>query len=186
MSRFLNEKVLLYKIKKGDADAFAKVYDIYNEKVYRFIYLKVSTIQDAEDLTAETFLKVWQYIRDNKPIKNLQAFLYQVARNSVIDLYRKRGSNPTESLDEHEVVIADRVDLSLEEKMTLRSEMEQVEKALRQLKEAYREIIVLHYLNELSLAEVGQVIEKSPGATRVLLHRALKALKEVLNSKPKV
>lgn len=182
MSRPFNEKVILYRIQHGDTDAFGEVYDVFSEKIYRFIYLKVPTSQDAEDLAAETFLKVWHYVRDNKKIGNLQAFLYQVARNVVVDFYRRRGSTILESLDDVDdsIVVADRVDLSLEEKMMLRGDMAQIESALRKLKDSYREVLVLHYLNELSVGEVGRVIEKSSGATRVLLHRALKALKEVL------
>lgn len=139
----------------------------------------MSTTQDAEDITAETFLKVWQYIKEGKKVKSLQAFLYQVARNLVIDFYRRKGV-PTESIDEAEITIADRSDLSLEEKMALKSDMAQVESALRQLKDAYREVIVLHFLNELSLSETAKIIGKTPGAARVLLHRGMKALKGMM------
>lgn len=181
-----NEKIILYRIQKGDTAAFAQVYDAYSEAVYRFIYLKVPTVQDAEDLTAETFLKVWHYVKDNKKdnkrVRQLQAFIYQVARNVVIDFYRRRGHVHLESIDDADIVIADRVDLTLEEKMALKGEMESVEHALRQLKDSYREVIVLHYLNELSLKEIARVIGKNPGATRVLLHRALKAVKEILKT----
>lgn len=177
--QFLNEQVLLYKIRKGDTESFAQIFDFYNEKIYRFVYLKVATAQDAEDLTSETFLKVWQYVKEGKKVGSLQAFIYQVARNLVIDFYRKKGA-PVESIDDEEITIADRSDLSLEEKMTLKADMAKIEEALRKLKDAYREVIVLHYLNELSLVEVARVIEKSQGATRVLLHRGMKALKSVL------
>ena len=182
MKKFLNEQILLYKMRSGDVDAFAPVYDFYHEKIYRFVYLKVPTRQDAEDITAETFLKAWQYIQEKKPIHTLQAFLYQIARNLIVDFYRSRGA-PMESIDEKEIVIADSTDLTLEEKMALKSDMQGVEAALRQLKDAYREVIVLHYLNELSLKEVGRIMEKSQGATRVLLHRGIKAVRGILTEK---
>ncbi|MBI4239532.1 RNA polymerase sigma factor [Candidatus Uhrbacteria bacterium] len=179
MRTHFNEKILLYKVRKGDAESFGPIFDHYHEKIYRFIYLKVPTGQDAEDITAETFLKAWQYLKEQKKISSLQAFLYQIARNLVIDFYRKRGT-VIESIDEQEIVIADRGDLTLEEKVMLKSDMVQIEAGLRQLKDAYREVIALHYLNELSLAETGNVIGKSHGATRVLLHRGMKALKQIL------
>lgn len=169
-------------MRSGDVDAFGLVYDFYQEKIYRFVYLKVPTQQDAEDITAEAFLKAWQYIQEKKAIHTLQAFLYQIARNLVVDFYRRRGA-PLESLDEKEIVVADRSDLTLEEKMMLKSDMQEIEGALRQLKDAYREVIVLHYLNELSLKEVARIIEKSPGATRVLLHRGIKAVRGILGEK---
>ncbi|MBI4268657.1 RNA polymerase sigma factor [Candidatus Uhrbacteria bacterium] len=182
MPKHFHEKIILYRIHHGDADAFAEVYDAFSEKIYRFIYLKVPTGQDAEDLTAETFLKCWHHLHNQKSVANLQAFLYQVARNCVVDFYRKRGSAVTESLDEIEdtVVVADRTDLSLEEKMVLKGDIAKIEVALRKLKDSYREVLVLHYLNELSVGEVAKIIGKSNGATRVLLHRGLKAVKEVL------
>jgi RNA polymerase sigma-70 factor (ECF subfamily) len=181
MRQFLNEQIVLYRIRKGDTESFGRIFDYYQEKIYRFIYLKVATVQDAEDITAEAFLKVWQYIKEGKKIQSLQAFMYQVARNLVVDFYRKKGA-PTESIEDTEIVIADRSDLTLEEKMTLKSDMVKVEGALRQLKDAYREVIVLHFLNELSLLETAKIIGKTPGATRVLLHRGMKALKGVLGT----
>jgi len=179
MRQFLNEQIVLYRIRKGDTESFGRIFDFYHEKIYRFVYLKVATGEDAEDITAEAFLKVWQYIKEGKKIQSLQAFLYQVARNLVVDFYRRKGL-PTESIDDAEITIADRSDLSLEEKMILKSDMAQIEGALRILKDVYREVIILHFLNELSLAEIAKIIGKTPGATRVLLHRGMKALKEVL------
>lgn len=179
MHKFLNEQIVLYRIRKGDTESFGRIFDFYQEKIYRFVYLKVATGEDAEDITAETFLKAWHHIKEGKKITSLQAFLYQVARNLVVDFYRKKGA-PTESIEDAEITIADRSDLSLEEKMTLKSDMAKVEGALRMIKDAYREVIVLHFLNELSLTETAKVIGKTPGAARVLLHRGMKALKGVL------
>ncbi|MEK7103373.1 MAG: RNA polymerase sigma factor [Patescibacteria group bacterium] len=179
MRGYLNEQILIYHIKRGHTESFAPLYDYYVQKVYRFVYLKVPSASDAEDLTSETFLKTWQYIKESKGIGNLQAVIYKIARNVVVDFYRKRGKALVESLDdsENEIVIADRVDLTLEEKMTLKSDMVLVEKALRELKDTYREIIVLHFLNDLSLKEIAKVVDRSPGAVRVMLHRGIKALK---------
>ncbi len=183
MRTHFNEKILIYKVRKGDADSFGPIFDHYNEKIYRFVYLKVPTAQDAEDITAETFLRAWQHLKEQKNVTSLQAFLYQIARNLVIDFYRKRGT-VIESIDDQDIVIADRVDLTLEEKVMLKSDMQDIETGLRQLKDAYREIIVLYYLNELSLKEIAKIIDRSPGAARVILHRGMKSLKEIL-AKPK-
>lgn len=180
MKNYLNEQVLIYRIKKGDADSFGPIYDFYVERVYRFVYLKVPSAQDAEDITAESFLKLWQYIKDTKKIDHLQALTYRIARNLIVDFYRKRGT-AIESLDENDPMVADRVDLTLEEKMTLKNDMIAVEGALRQLKDVYREVIILHYLNDMPLKEVARVVEKKPGNVRVLLHRGVKILKDILS-----
>ena len=58
------EKLLLIRLQKKDPEAFAQIYDLYVTPIYRFIYFKVSSKQDAEDLTSEVFLKIWQYIAE--------------------------------------------------------------------------------------------------------------------------
>jgi len=183
MRSHLHEQILVYKIQRGDTEAFAPIYDFYVERVYRFVYLKVPTAQDAEDITAEAFLKVWQYIKEHKSIEHLSALIYKVARNLVVDFYRKNGTN-IESIDEKEFVVADRSDLTLEQKMELKSDMVAIEAAMRQLKDAYREVLVLFYLNDLPLREVARIVEKKPGNVRVLLHRGLKVLREILEKNP--
>ena len=87
----LKEKYLLFKAKSfNDAEAYGQIYDRYIERIYRFIFFKVSNQSDAEDIASETFLKVWQYIKEGQPVKNLNALLYSVARNLIIDYYRLR------------------------------------------------------------------------------------------------
>lgn len=181
MKPHIHERILLYKIQQGDTESFAKIYDFYHEKIYRYVYLKVPTQQDAEDITADTFLRVWQHVQEKRAVRALQAFLYQIARNLIVDFYRRRGG-VVDSIDEYEAVVADRTDLSLEEKMMLKSDIAQVERAIRQLKDVYRDVIILHYLNDVSLKDVARLIEKSAGNTRVLLHRAVKTLRNALGA----
>ena len=70
---------------------FGKIYDKYIDKIYRFIFLKVSSEDVTKDLCSETFLRGWEAFQDEKKIDNIQAFLYQIARNLVIDHYREKG-----------------------------------------------------------------------------------------------
>lgn len=183
MKSHIHERILLYKIQQGDTESFGTIYDFYHERIYRYVYLKVPTQQDAEDITADAFLRAWQYFQEKKAVRALQAFLYQIARNLIVDFYRKRGAN-IDSIDEHEVIVADRGDLSLEEKMMLKSDIEGVERAIRQLKDIYRDVVILHYLNDVPLKDIARLIEKSQGATRVILHRAVKTLRDTLAKDP--
>jgi len=175
-----------------DPDAFGELYNIYVDQIFRFIYFKVSRKEEAEDLTAEVFLKTWQYINEEKAkkIDNLKAFLYQTARNSVIDFYRKK--NPTENLfieqknenDEMEEnwsrnEIVDSKKNPLEE-MQLNSDVEEVKKAIQKLKEEYCEAILLKFVEEMSISEIANILGKKKGAVRVLLHRAVQALREAV------
>ena len=193
MSSNLKEKYFFLKLRVAkDPDAFGELYNIYVDQIFRFIYFKVSRKEEAEDLTAEVFLKTWQYINEEKAkkIDNLKAFLYQTARNSVIDFYRKK--NPTENLfieqknenDEMEEnwsrnEIVDSKKNPLEE-MQLNSDVEEVKKALQKLKEEYREAILLKFVEEMSISEIANILGKKEGAVRVLLHRAVQALREAV------
>lgn len=70
----LKNQYLLFRAKNKDPESFTKVYDLYVERIYRFIFFKVANPEDAQDLTSEVFLKTWQYINDGKEVKNLNAF----------------------------------------------------------------------------------------------------------------
>ena len=155
---------------------FGKIYDKYIDKIYRFVYLKVNTQEIAEDLTSEAFLKTWAvYQKKGKEIENIQAFLYKTARNLVVDYYRQKGKisivPPIDPL-----IIDPRC--NLEEKAKLASDIEKVKESLSSLKEDYQNIIIWHYLEGLSVVEIAEMLGKTAPTTRVLLHRALKSLKE--------
>ena len=159
---------------------FSKIYDQYIEKIYRFIFLKVSSQEIAQDLTSETFLKGWKVYQKNNKIKNFSAFLYRIARNLIIDHYREKGKKQFVSLDS--VSILD-TNPGLEEKAIINSDLEQVRATLLNLKEDYQNVIIWHYLDDLPIPKVAEIMEKSEGATRVVLHRALNALREEVNKK---
>jgi RNA polymerase sigma-70 factor (ECF subfamily) len=154
---------------------FSKIYDKCIDKIYRFIFLKVNSQEVAQDLCSETFLRGWEAYKDNPKIENPSAFLYRVARNLVIDYYRQKGRNQFVSPDA--VAIAD-PDPGVEERAILNSDLDQVKAVLADLKEDYQNVIIWRYLDDLSIPEVAKMMDKSEDATRVTLHRALKALKE--------
>jgi len=184
MTDYFKEKYLLFRAKNKDAEAFSKVYDLYAEKIYRYIFFKVRTEEDAQDLTSEVFLKTWQYINESgKDVKNLNALFYKIARNLVVDYYRK--------LSQQEVLLDQEV---LEKQQSLTSkkdlqdveskiQMEKVEEKLKELKEEYRDAIILRYVEQLSIKEIAVILEKKSGAVRVILYRALNVLKELMEEK---
>lgn len=164
---------------------FSKIYDQYIEKIYRFVFLKVSSQEIAEDLTSETFLRCWEVFRNqNDPsegnkIENIQAFLYRIARNLVTDFYREKGKFQVVPA-ENTPIIDPRI--NLEQKMAQRSDLEQIRANLAKLKEDYQEVIILHYLNDLSISEVAKTLNKPEGTIRVILHRGLNALRALINN----
>jgi len=160
--------------------AFSQIYDDYIDRIYRFIFFKVNSDEIAKDLCSETFLRGWQSFKDNKKeIENPQAFLYQIARNLVIDHYREKGRTQIVSAD-YVSVTDPRQDL--EEQALSRSDLDTIKLALTDLKDNYQELVVLHYINDLSIPEISKLVNKSEGAVRVTLHRALKSLRNKIES----
>src|SRR3989339_82644 len=160
---------------------FIKLYDDFAPRIHRFINLKINSVHDSEDLTSETFFKFWQKSRENRlnniKIEYPRAMLYRIAGNLVIDFYRKKSRKEV-SLDPEDKIITkikDQVDLVVSS--NLNSDMDQIKTALAQLREEHQNAIVWRYLDELSTKEIAEILGKSEGAARVLIHRALNALK---------
>ncbi len=168
---------------------FSKIYDKYISQIYRFIFLKVNSQEVAQDLTSETFLRGWEAfqnpkskIKNQKEIKNPRAFLYRIARNLVIDHYREKGRIQIVPVEDTEIIDPR---TNLEVRAAVMSDVENVKNVLFKLNDDYQNIIVWHYINDLSISEIANLLDRTEGATRVLLHRALKSLKfQIANSKP--
>lgn len=155
---------------------FSKIYNKHIDKIFRYVYLKVSSREIAEDLCSETFLRGWNAFQNQEAkIENPQAFLYQIARNLIADHYRQNSQFKTVSAEQLQVSDP-RSDL--EEEVILGSDINNVRQALSLLKKDYQDVIVWHYLDELSIKEVAEIMEKSEQAVRVTLHRALKSLRK--------
>ena len=186
MPQDIKEKQIFSRLKKKDKEAFVLAYDAYLDSIYRFIYFKVGSQEVAEDITSQVFLKTWDYIQNNnlRDYKTLKALLYKVARNTVIDHYRKESRKVESSLDttvgdNNEVNIAD-PGQDILSKISAKADYEIVVLRMRDLKDEYREAIVLRYINELNIKEIAEVLDKSRGNVRVLIYRALQALKELV------
>ncbi|MBU3924967.1 RNA polymerase sigma factor [Patescibacteria group bacterium] len=168
-------------------ESFGALYDEHIKSIYRFIYFKVNSKEEAEDLASETFLKAWNYLSkagNSNKIHNFKAFLYQIANNLVIDYYRKRSLLPT-SLNDGEWEDANIPDgqLSGIEKIKKDDDAAELKKAFKKIPENYSTVVMWYYLEELGIPEIARIMGKSEGTVRVTIHRALKALKKVLESK---
>jgi len=162
---------------------FSKIYDKYINQIYRFVFLKVNSKEIAEDITSETFLKVWESYKNNK-IENVSAFLYQVARNLLTDYYRQKSRTQFLPLDSVSIIDPSN---NLKEESQDKSDIEIIKSALSRLEnENYQNIIIWHYLNDLSIKEISKINNQSEGAVRVMLSRALKELKEIIENDNKI
>lgn len=184
----LKEKALLYKVKaKKDPQAFGELYDYYIERIYRFVFFKVSNKEEAEDLTSEIFLKAWNYLTDGRKVdvRSFSGLIYTIARSRIIDFYRKKSKEQVCSIDhipELELMIEDKQFKAV----ATTYDLQEVLVAVKKMKQTYQEVILLRYLDELSIKEIAEITQKSSGSVRVLLHRALKVLQSLMgNSKEK-
>jgi RNA polymerase sigma-70 factor, ECF subfamily len=180
MTASIKEKLLLYHVReKKDSEAFGALYDIYVEQIYRFVYYKLSNKEEAEDVTSEVFLKTWQYLTDakSKPIDSFRALIYMIARNKIIDVYRKRSREQVCAIEYAEEIVGD---TDIESEVGIRMEMDRLREVMATLKQDYQDVLHLRYIDELSLLEIATILDKSYASARVLLHRAMKKLKDCI------
>lgn len=184
----IEEKLLIYKIKSHDKQAFIKAYDLYVDQIYRFVYFKIGNREEAEDLCSAVFLKAWNHILKGglKDSKTLKALLYKIARNSIIDHYRKNKDRETVSLDADNAIQIIDENQNISKSLDAKADILVLESKLPELKDEYREIIILRFINELSVKEIADILEKPRGGVRVLIFRALKALRELLENDEKM
>lgn len=155
---------------------FSQIYDQYVTKIYRFIYLKVSSMETAEDLSSEVFLRLYRHIQKNNPsIENPQAFLYQIARNVVADHYRGQKVSVV-SIEKTTIEIED-ISERTKEQAEVSLEMDRIRHALRELNKDYQDLIIWRYIDELTVPEIAEITGKSEGNIRVGVSRALGVLR---------
>jgi len=179
----LIDKYLLYRVQiKRDPEAFVKIYDRYVEAIYRFVILKLPRQEDAQDVTAEVFTRFWQYIQQQRNVKNVRAFLYKIARNLVVDFYRHQKKTieldiVTFSEERTSTIIDSNQDSSLVE-MEAKTELALVLSQLDKLKEDYRDVLILRLIDGLAFADIASILDKKITTVRVIYHRGIKAIQE--------
>ncbi|MBI4098431.1 MAG: RNA polymerase sigma factor [Candidatus Magasanikbacteria bacterium] len=160
---------------------FTAVYDQYAAAVHRHVRLRVGRAEDAEDITAQCFMKTWEYLAAGKMILQMKPFLFRVANNLIIDWYRAKNTAPLpleEIEDENEVRA---VDARLDEVLDARASVEALERALSGLEPAYRDVIVLSQVEGMSASEIAEKLAVSANVVYVRLHRGRKKLLELLS-----
>lgn len=173
---------LIEQARKGDQRAFEEVYNAWYTPLYRFIRMRTNiATEDAEDLTQTVFMKFYEScIKASYVNESPRALLYQIARTSIIDEWRKHRHAPVAN---DEIVMRasdtehDTSDLVREEEMK-----ELVQTALVSLRDEQREIVTLRYLQELSSDEIAKIVGKSSEAVRQTLSRALKVMRAFIES----
>lgn len=173
-----DERDLVQQARRGDPDAFGLLYDQYVDRVYRFIYYRVSDVPLAEDLTSRVFLRAWEHLPNYRDRGlSFGSWLFSIARNSVIDHYRT--ARPEQALEAAGAVPDQGADP--EEALSASLQSDRLAEALQQLTDEQREVLVLKFIEGYSTEEVARLMDKQPGAIRALQMRGLQALERVLD-----
>ncbi len=170
----------LVALAKADKEAFGELYERYLPKIYSYVYYRTGNTHDAEDLTAKVFfralLHIGKYVDRGLPF---QAWLYRIAHNLVANWHRDQGRRKIIALDEYmtHFLRGDAPEQLAEE----REEIGELMAALRQLPEDRQQLLLLKFSEQLSNAEIGQIMGRSEGAIKSLYHRTLLALRAELS-----
>jgi RNA polymerase sigma-70 factor (ECF subfamily) len=170
-------KELVSKAKYGDPAAFTHLYDFYLTPIFRFIYFRVKSKEDAEDLAQHVFVKAWSALpKYEHEGKSFSAWLYRIARNTTIDYWRKKKSVPMEP---DSSIFTNKPDMgdNPQEAAQRKEESEKIRNSLHLLNEDQQTILALKYIEELSNAEIAEITGKSEGAIRQVQSRGLKVLR---------
>src|SRR3989304_4906731 len=169
-----DEAQLIERAKQGDRQAFAELYDRYATRVYRYLLYIVGESADAEDLTAQTFLKAWESIRRFKVMgRPFSAWLLRIAHNLAANQARRSQQGRATEKNWPLAPVASSPDEAQEE--CLRRKL--LTRALSRLPPEQREVIVLRFIQGLGHREVAGILGKTVTASRALQYRALVSLR---------
>jgi RNA polymerase sigma-70 factor, ECF subfamily len=171
---------------RGEAGAIARLYDLYADRIYRYVLARTGDPHAAEDLTADVFLRVVQHVQRFKldatrPASSVSAWLYRIAANLVGDYHRVRRRRPVVSIEEEASFEFEGPDPSQD--VERREALERLSAALEKLTEEQRLVVTAKFGDGMSNAQVADWLGKTEGAIEALQHRALRTLCRLLGTK---
>ena len=161
-------------------DDFTELYRTHLRDVYSYSYYRVGNHHDAEDLTEQTFLQAYRHFEraqresDGRP---LRPWLIRIAHNLAANYYRDRSRRPQTQLEDASVVSAPH---DTEDLVEGREELEAVLEGVSRLPDDRREALIMRFALDMSNKEIARALDRSEGATKVLIHRAIKQLEQGL------
>lgn len=181
----VDEKTLVDLIERAqrdaDPEAFDGLYLLFADRVYRYLLARLGDSESAEEISAQVFVRLIEKIdmyrvspKDNVAI--FSAWLYRMAYNKMVDVLRARKRLNQVALEQAEHVAAGASTELVDERL----DFEAILQKLQFLNEQQREVIVLRFVEDMSIAETAEIMQKSEGAVKALQHRALESLRRYL------
>ncbi len=180
------ETRLVQLSRNGDRRAFEELVDMYKDKIYHLGYRMLGQSGDAEDVVQETFLRVYMNLDRYDENQKFSTWIYRIGTNLCIDRLRKR--KPNYSLDA-ELPDADGADWystlpsdqdTPEEEIMLSETQQQIRQAIDTLPEKYKSVVILRYLHDMSLQEIGDVLQMPVTTVKTRVHRGREFLRKKL------
>jgi RNA polymerase sigma-70 factor, ECF subfamily len=174
---------LVEQAQQGDREAVATLYRIYVKRIYRYVAFRTTSAHDAEDLTAEVFMRMVEALPTYEVTgAPFEAWLYRIAASRVSDFYRSKANSRNEQLHEN---LADETVL-FEDKLIEGQTVETLRRAMQRLPEDYQVVLIMRFVERKSHEEVAMLLGKSVAAVKTIQHRALSQLTQMLGSNHKV
>ena len=175
--------------RKGDQRAFAEIVDLYKDKLYHLGYRMTGNRQEAEDVVQETFLRVYRNLDRYDESHKFSTWIYRIATNLCIDRLRKRRSvysldaesSDHEGLDGYSMLPGD--DRTPESELVLSETQQMVREAMETLPPKYKSVMVLRYLQDLSLQEISDVLNMPVTTVKTRVHRGREFMRKKLEHK---
>ncbi|MBI5576421.1 MAG: sigma-70 family RNA polymerase sigma factor [Deltaproteobacteria bacterium] len=180
---FDEDSRLARRIRKGDRQAFEALLGKYERPIYSFIYHFFREHPLCEDLTQETFLRVYRFIGSFRPNEKMSTWLYSIAKNLCIDELRRRKKGTGVDIDsvDPELLVVDGKDGGDPQLAAIDAEQGEIIRALiLKLPEKYRTCIILFYFNELTYEEISEIMKISLSNTKILLFRGKRMILELM------
>ncbi|MFJ8071929.1 RNA polymerase sigma factor SigW [Peribacillus sp. NPDC096447] len=184
MDALIKERI--NQVLKGDHNAFGEVVEIYKDKVFQICFRMLGNRQEAEDLAQEAFVRAYVNIRSFNITMKFSTWLYRIATNLCIDRLRKKKPDyyldaevaGTEGLNMYSQIASDMA--KPEEEVESLELQETIQVEIMKLPEKYRSVIVLKYIEELSLKEISEILDLPVGTVKTRIHRGREALRKQL------
>jgi RNA polymerase sigma-70 factor, ECF subfamily len=160
--------------------AFAELYKAHLRDVYSYAYYRVGNHHDAEDLTEQTFLQAYRHFeRAQKESQGrpLRPWLIRIAHNLAANYYRDRSRRPQTNIDDAGAISTPHTTEGLVQD---RDDLARILRGVQQLPDDRREALIMRFALGMDNREIARAMGRSDGATKVLLHRAIKQLEQIV------